>query len=462
METVNAAPAKRFFVDMLTRDIELKDSILDLLDNCVDGAMRQNASHASTGNTPYEGKWARIHFDGTTFCIEDNCGGIPIETARESAFRLGRADDEHENLPTVGVYGIGMKRALFKIGRESFVESRSGESKFTVRIKRSWLEDDKDWRLPIEVDVCSLEEQGTRIEVTDLREGVARLFANETDFEGDLKREISAYYSAIISKGFKVWVNHESIEPLQIALLFDADAFERPSGIVPYVYEAESGGVFVRVTIGFYRDLPTEEEDDEALSGRPSSERAGITVVCNDRVVLYADKTRMTGWGEAKVPQYHTQFVSIAGIVEFTSNDAGLLPFTTTKRALDGNSELYLTVKEYIREGLKAFTNFTHKWKTSSRERTEVHRTTKALAPAAIPKLIPATSWSKVVKGLPGRKYKPMLPLPKEDDPQTQIRFARKRSDIAVVARYLFDDASKSPSDVGAKCFDDVLAKVAQ
>ena len=35
-----ASPAKRFFVEMLTRDIELADAILDLLDNCVDGALR--------------------------------------------------------------------------------------------------------------------------------------------------------------------------------------------------------------------------------------------------------------------------------------------------------------------------------------------------------------------------------------------------------------------------------------
>ena len=36
-ETVDATPVKSFFVDMLTRDIELVDAILDLLDNCVDG-----------------------------------------------------------------------------------------------------------------------------------------------------------------------------------------------------------------------------------------------------------------------------------------------------------------------------------------------------------------------------------------------------------------------------------------
>ena len=37
----DAKPTKAFFVNMLVRDIELKDALLDLLDNCVDGALRK-------------------------------------------------------------------------------------------------------------------------------------------------------------------------------------------------------------------------------------------------------------------------------------------------------------------------------------------------------------------------------------------------------------------------------------
>lgn len=40
--TIYAGPTKRFFISMFTRDIELKDAILDMLDNCVDGAMRHS------------------------------------------------------------------------------------------------------------------------------------------------------------------------------------------------------------------------------------------------------------------------------------------------------------------------------------------------------------------------------------------------------------------------------------
>ena len=58
---VDATPVKSFFVEMLTRDIDLVDAILDLLDNCVDGILRQKGH--SSGKTPYEGFKAEIMFD---------------------------------------------------------------------------------------------------------------------------------------------------------------------------------------------------------------------------------------------------------------------------------------------------------------------------------------------------------------------------------------------------------------
>ena len=39
-EKVSARPVKSFLVEMLIRDIKLEESVLDLLDNCVDGILR--------------------------------------------------------------------------------------------------------------------------------------------------------------------------------------------------------------------------------------------------------------------------------------------------------------------------------------------------------------------------------------------------------------------------------------
>lgn len=65
---------------MLTRDIELEDAILDLLDNCVDGIQRIS-KHEEPSTEPYKNFWAKITFSNDYFRIEDNCGGIPRSVA---------------------------------------------------------------------------------------------------------------------------------------------------------------------------------------------------------------------------------------------------------------------------------------------------------------------------------------------------------------------------------------------
>lgn len=458
-KSATAFPAKRFFVDMLVRDIELQDAILDLLDNCVDGAMRASHNTAADPSKPYQGFSASINFDSNHFSIRDNCGGIPIILAEQYAFRMGRPDANRDpNIPTVGVYGIGMKRAIFKLGRNSIIKSQTDQGGFKVEIDPTWLDSDDDWTLPLIESPTTLASAGTEIVVTLLRDGVPRLFADETDFESTLKAAISAYYGFIIEKGFTVKVNGEVILPIKVSLIIDEANLATKDGITPYIYRGKIDGVDVAVTIGLYRALPNETEEEDALQGRPSSEKAGWTIVCNDRVVLFADKTRVTGWGEATVPHYHTQFISIAGTVVFRSNDASKLPLTTTKRGIDGNSELYLSVKEFMREGLKLYTDFTNKWKRSSKELQNVNAKLAILSAETAYTKIPETSWSNV-RGIGGQKYKPNLPVPREDDPLRQIRFSRKVSDINAVAMYLFDDVSVPPGDLGAKCFDDFLAK---
>ena len=105
--TAAASPTKDFFVRMLTRDIELQDAILDLLDNCVDGIIR--AGFQEDAPLPYRGYRAVITLAPDHFIIEDNCGGIPIETAKKYAFAMGRPPAAGEAIkgPTVVCTGLG-------------------------------------------------------------------------------------------------------------------------------------------------------------------------------------------------------------------------------------------------------------------------------------------------------------------------------------------------------------------
>lgn len=458
---IKLIPAKRFFVDMLTRDIELIDAVLDLLDNCLDGAMRSTAA-AAASEKPYEGFSADINFNADQFTIVDNCGGIPKDIAMESAFRMGRADSNRDSdIPTVGVYGIGMKRSIFKLGEHSEITSHSGQDAFKVTIDKDWMNNDDAWTIPL----TEIEEEaikGTRICVTSLRAGVSRAFSKESNFEKDLTDVIASHYAYIIKKGFTVIVNGAKIiNDIEILNYEDEFYNNENASLAPFLYRNDDiDGVSVKLAIGFYRGLPSEDEEDQATEGKLESKKAGWTIICNDRVVLHNDKTRLTGWGEAGVPQYHTQFIGIAGVVIFQSNTPSKLPIKTTKRGVDANSEIYSIVKEFMREGLKTFTDFTNKWKSKNFEKQYSQVSHTISKPSIeIVDTVPIDKFSKIRKDVGGLVYRPKLPTPSKEISIKRIQFSRPVSEIKKVSEYLFDDPDRPAAEVGEKCFDEVLGK---
>ncbi|EEU2771257.1 ATP-binding protein, partial [Escherichia coli] len=217
--TADFSPSKRFFVSMLTRDIDLNDAILDLLDNCVDGALRTIKDTKKTSK-PYEGFYAKLTINKDVFIIEDNCGGIP-KSFREYAFKMGRPHQkEEENEGTVGVYGIGMKRAIFKMGRDCSIQSNNPDGAFTVDITPDWIDGD-GWKIPMhESDYDNKNPTGTTIEIKKLHSNVAQKF-NESTYLTDLFLQIKHSLSFIIQKGFKIELNGVVVEHNPINIITD-------------------------------------------------------------------------------------------------------------------------------------------------------------------------------------------------------------------------------------------------
>lgn len=456
-DTVNAHPTKRFFVQMLVRDIELDDALLDLLDNCVDGVLRQTTQGKTQGDTPYAGFKAELSLSDREFSITDNCGGIDLEIAKNYAFMMGRPDDKRDaDIPTVGMYGIGMKRAIFKIGREAKVVSITKDAAFTVTIDKKWLTTDDEWDLPLKSFRRKNEPAGTSITIGDLYPSVREAFAKNSDFVERLRHKAATHFSFIIQKGFEILINKRRIEPEPLRLLLDT---RKDVAIKPYMYEGVVDGVNVELFVGLYEPNPPQEEQEHETVARRRKDVAGWTIVCNDRVVVYCDKTRLTGWGEADVPNFHPQFNAIAGVVHFKSNDAFRLPITTTKRGIDASSNTYLYVKDYMREGTKIFTAYTNKWKGDlDRARSQESKA----APVLVNELktsIPADEWKNVRSRSTERRYTPTLPVPPRQTTERIIRYSKPIADIKSLGKSLLDDPNASPADVGIASFDFALRK---
>lgn len=197
-----AYPTKAFFVRMITRDISLEDCILDLIDNSVDGAWNLEGSRPMglAEGADLSAYSIAIQASPERFVIRDNCGGMTLDNAVEHAFSFGRSSTaEHDDF-SIGVYGIGMKRAVFKLGndirvRSTFVQEDGSRLPFAVPIDvAAWLGNDAPpWDFDI-VDDEPLAENGVEIEVTKLTSGSANSFDSPA-FLQNLRRTIARDYS---------------------------------------------------------------------------------------------------------------------------------------------------------------------------------------------------------------------------------------------------------------------------
>ena len=78
---------------------------------------------------------------------------------------------------------------------------------------------------------------------------------------------------------------------------------------------------------------------------------AGWYVFCNDRLLLSAERTALTGWG-SPAAAYHPQYRQFRGYVYLDADDAGLLPWNTTKTAVDCDSPVWRDVANKMKTAL--------------------------------------------------------------------------------------------------------------
>lgn len=459
-----ASPTKEFFVRMLTRDIELQDALLDLLDNCVDGILR--SGKAKKSSTPYKGFKATITLAKDYFSIEDNCGGIPFDVAKKYAFAMGRPKSATgmDAPASVGMYGIGMKRAIFKMGTDAIVESRNDKG-FVVEFTPKWMQTDTWEELPMHaLRADQLPLGGTRIYIDELRDEAAAAFADDKWID-DFRKTVSRHYSIIIAKGFTVRVGapDEIDKPASLVpaedfkLLYGKSSKKNGPAVAPYIYFGRLNGVEIEIYAGIYRRLLSEDEIDDEEQARTTSDDSGWTVACNDRVVIWKDKTRLTGWGEATVPNFHGQFIAITGIVLLRAEDPKKLPLTTTKRGVDAASQLYSEVKDLMREATKSLTSFTNKWKKFPEKLEEIYQTTDYVDLEGLRSLAASLPLKKI-RNLDGvHKYEPEYPEPEQQKTSVRVSFAASKPDVAYLARRYFDDPKAKPGAVGEKAFREAL-----
>jgi hypothetical protein len=381
MATVPAFPKKEFFRQMFTRDISLEDCILDLVDNSIDSLIRtQNidisASVEALGPAQFPPRESlpdvKITLSTEQVVITDACGGISRADAEDHVFSFGSVPGQSNT--TLGVYGIGMKRAMFKIGNTFSIESRQAPNGFRVFLEdvEAWSKKDdtlEQWRIPIEslADAAN-GRPGVTITITNLHEEV-KTRLQDGGIEGNLRQAVSQTYCMFLDRFVAVSLNDKPVPPNLIPIAESED-------IPPSIDKFESHGVRVTIIAGL------------APKRSWSYEKAGWYVLCNGRVVVSADKSDLTTWGPPR-PIFQNKFNGFVGIAFFQSKDPLLLPWTTAKRGLNRESAVYQLARNKMAGVAGPFLQFlSGMYPSDLQERPQQRVLSEKLKPADLTSLI--------------------------------------------------------------------------
>ncbi|SOE03487.1 ATP-binding protein [Blastococcus haudaquaticus] len=331
---IDANPTKRFFISMLVRDIQLVDAIVDLIDNSVDGAreLRHDQGPDAYGDLVVDLSMSRDFFE-----VHDNCGGIDAKHAQKYVFNFGRKEDHPGVEGSVGEFGVGMKRALFKMGRRFTVESRSSKSYFSMTVdvdawehsqESPWQFEFTEYEEDLDREVPETD-RFTRVRVEQLYPGVAEQFALGS-LHNQLAVMIGDQHQASLDLGLSILINGKNVtrrRPLLLRSSLVSPAHEK------FAIDLPKGTVSASIFVG--------------LSDSGEQSTSGWYVYCNDRLVVNADKSELTGWGRAAggtIPLYHPQYRRFRGYAFLSTDTPGLLPWNTTKTSVDPNTLVYRTL----------------------------------------------------------------------------------------------------------------------
>jgi hypothetical protein len=424
---IDANPTKDFFISMLIKDIVTIRAIIDLVDNCVDGATRLR------GNGKFNGLRVEIKATKDHFQISDNCGGIPVDLARNYAFRFGRPAKMPATPHSVGQFGVGMKRALFKLGTNFRIESTTQDSHFVVKEDVEKWKQKKEWEFRFEELETNrarvpLSETGTIVAVTSLHGPIAESFSLDV-FRARLATELAEAHIDAAMKGLEITFNGTVLHHPKLLLL---ESKSLKSAHRRMVFREGSKAVKVRLYAGI---------------GDSDPSAAGWYVFCNGRLVLAKDQTNVTGWGETRegtVPRYHNQFARFRGFVFFDSQDASLLPWNTTKTGVDTDSPRYRATRLEMIKFTRPVIDFLNRLDKEKEKQVTDDKPLESAVKAASPlelKRIASRSLFLAPKPITARNF-PQLGRIQYFEPLDRIRTVQKALKVSTL------------KDVGEKTFD--------
>jgi len=341
---IDTGVSATFLEEALTKDVTTLEAIFDLVDNSIDAArdwLIENECERGKDNLPlsYSGYYVNIRIDEDSIRVLDNCAGIDRDTLAKRAL--------YTNMPSqheygIGLYGIGLKRSMLKMGTEFSFYVDNGVEAFKSRFDNRGIGGGKENQVYADV-IPTKGRRKSLFNVSNIKNEIKNDFHNPRWFDNAV-REFSLRYAVYIKKGFKIVLHHVKNNTRK-EIVEVAPGLRTQCEFPPTREVIKFDGVDVIIETGIHNDYTFPGEKNYNLSlNRKLTDFFGIYFSCNDRVIVSASTEKSHGWKT----KWHSEYNGYVCWVKFVSKDAALLPWNTAKTGLRTDSSLFLAVRERL------------------------------------------------------------------------------------------------------------------
>lgn len=332
VKKIDAVPSKRIFLSIIA-DYDLNRSICELIDNALDIWIKGKQKKQLNID---------IFLDKArqVICVSDNAGGI-----KEGELNLIVGPGQTNNLPTdetIGIFGVGSKRAVVALAEEIKITTRFGKDKtYRLEFDESWLKSE-DWELPVyAVDEISnsttiIELQKLRLQLTD--ENLVHL-----------KEHLQTTYAKfLVDKHLTIKLNGEILSPLT----FENWAF--PPDYQPHKYygilnTADGKSVKVEVLAGLSKE------------SSPAGGEYGVYFYCNRRLIARAIKTYEVGFTRGLAGLPHPS-LSLTRVIVDLQGEVDLMPWNSSKSGINPNHQVFVALRSWLVQVVKDYASLSRRW----------------------------------------------------------------------------------------------------
>lgn len=331
---LNGTPDKRMYWSIIS-DYDLKTGICELIDNAIDLWM-------SVKPRPSLKIELILDVERQLIQINDNAGGV-----REEDLRLLIAPGASRNSPeaqTIGIFGVGSKRAAVALAESILIKTRSLNSpSYQIDITKEWLET-PDWDIP-HFQIPDIVEGTTTIHLSSLRKSFTQ---DDVDQLKECLGEIYEWFLQI--DDCVIEVNEEKINPKSFEIWAYPPDFE-PRRVSLSVNLKNQGKVSVEIIAGLIIDRD------------PIGDNYGAYFYCNHRLVVKELKTREVGYyvtSEAGVP--HPDASLCRAIIKIDGS-AKLMPWNSSKSGINFSHPVFQALRPKLLELLKYYSSLSRRFK---------------------------------------------------------------------------------------------------